>query len=111
MTAQPWRTRVGTTWLGHPSKRMRLHVRVSQWLAAQRQLDPSQFSLLGPIAVDSAYTVMLDLGNTNQWFACTTLSAQLGELVLCALSGDILSSVKDKDWQRRVNEDGWLAVQ
>lgn len=111
MTAQPWRTRVGTTWLGHPDKRMRMHNRVMQWLAAQRNLEASEFHLLGPIAVDAAYTVMLDLGEDNQWFACTTLSAQLGELVLCALSGEILSSVKDKGWQRRVNEDGWRAVQ
>jgi selenocysteine lyase/cysteine desulfurase len=111
MTALAWRARVGTTWLGHPSKRMRMHNRVSQWLAAQRKLDASQFNLLGPIAVDSAYDVMLELGDRNQWFACTTLSAQLGELVLCAPSGEILSSIKDREWQRRVNEDGWRAVQ
>jgi len=88
-----------------------MHNRVSQWLAAQRKLNLSQFNLLGPLSVDSAHTVMLDLGGANQWFACTTLSAQLGELVLCALSGDILSLVKDKDWQRRVNEERWRAVQ
>lgn len=111
MTAQPWRASVADTWLGHPGKRLRMHNRVSQWLATQRKLNASQFTLLGPLSVDSAYTVMLDLGAANQWFACTTLSAQLGELVLCASTGEILSLVKDKHWQRRANEDGWRAVQ
>lgn len=109
MTAQPWRTSVADTWLGHPNKRLRMHNRVSQWLATQRKLNPSQFNLLGPLSVDSSHTVMLSLGAANLWFACTTLSAQLGELILCASSGDILSLVKE-NWQRRVNEDGWLAV-
>jgi hypothetical protein len=111
MTAHPWRTSVGATWLGHPDKRMRMHKRVTKWLADQRRLAPSKFHLVGPIAVEAAHDVMMSLGNQNQWFACTTLSAQLGELVACASTGQILSVVKDKDWQRRVNEDGWQAMQ
>jgi hypothetical protein len=111
MTAQGWRASVGATWLGHPKKRERMHNRVCGWLADRRQLNATQHNLLGPLVVDSAYLTMLDLGAQNQWLACTTLSAQLGELVLCALSGEILSIVKDKDWQRRVDEDAWRDVQ
>jgi hypothetical protein len=111
MTAQPWRARLAATWFGHPDKRMRMHNRVAQWLASQRSLDATDYHLLGPMAVDGSYAVMLELGQHNQWFACATLSAQLGELVVCAFTGEILSVVRDRDWQRRVNEDGWRAMQ
>jgi len=44
------------------------------------------------------------------WLACTTAIALLGELVLCARRGSILSEEKD-EWERRVDEDAWSDVQ